>query len=130
MDKPPVLAEVARVLKPGAIFAFTDFVARRSATPEDLDTLHRLWAFPSLFTVAHYVQVLDSLGFEVLLAEDRTAALLATRGGGLADDAAWWAEFGARWGQAELEARLEAGRVWQDLLRAGRTGYGMFIARR
>ena len=130
MDKLAVLAEVARVLKPTAIWAFTDFIAHHSITAEDLEALDRLWAFPSLLTIAGYVAALDSLGFEVLLAEDRTTSLLSARGDGLPDDAAWWAEFGARWGHAELEARIEAGRAWQDLLRTGRTGYGMFIARR
>jgi len=48
--------------------------ARSSITDAELDTLRRLWAFPSLFTLAQYVADLDTCGFEVLLAEDRTRA--------------------------------------------------------
>jgi sarcosine/dimethylglycine N-methyltransferase len=130
MDKPAVLAEVARVLKPGAVFAFTDFIAERSITPGDLEMLKRLWAFPSLFTLPRYSAALTESGFEVLHAEDRTKAVLAQRTRGLPDDEAWWREFASRWGPAEAQARLEAGAAWQSLLEGGRAGYGMFIARR
>lgn len=130
MDKAAVLAEVARVLKPGAVLAFSDFIARPSLTDGDRDVLRRVWAFPSLFSLPDYVTHLDRLGFELLLAEDRTSAILSDRPQGLPDDEAWWSAFARRWGQAEVDARLEAGRVWQSMLRDGRAGYGMFIARR
>jgi SAM-dependent methyltransferase len=47
MDKPAVLAEVARVLKPDALFSFTDFIARSELRNEDADGLAREWGFPS-----------------------------------------------------------------------------------
>ena len=130
MDKPPVLREVARVLKDGGIFAFTDFIARSSTTDADMDMLRRLWAFPSLFTLAQYVAALDACGFEVLLAEDRTRALLADRARGQADDELWWSDFEERWGATEVQERIDAGQAWQAMLQGGRAGYGMFIARR
>jgi SAM-dependent methyltransferase len=129
MEKDGVLSEVARVLKAGAVFAFTDFVARPGVTRDDLDTLQRLWAFPSLFTVPRYVAALDRLGFEVLLAEDRTEALAEGRIRGLTDDELWWNDFVKRWGESAANARLEAGRAWQSLVQQGRAGYAMFIAR-
>jgi SAM-dependent methyltransferase len=129
MDKEPVLVEVARVLRPGGVFAFSDFIARTRLTAEEEEMLRRVWAFPSLFSIAGYVSTLERLSFEVLRAEDRTSALLATRPGGLVDDEIWWYEFSQRWGEAEANARLEAGRAWQSLLQKGRAGYGLFIAR-
>ena len=130
MDKELVLAEVVRVLKPGAVFAFTDFIARPSITREDLDELRQLWAFPSLLTIAGYVSALDRLGFEVLLAEDRTTSILGGRPRGRTDDELWWQFFRQRWGEEEAMARRKIGSTWQSLLERGRAGYGMFIARR
>lgn len=130
MEKEPVLAEVARVLKPGAMFAFTDFIARRGMTRRDELNLLRNWAFPSLFSIPRYVAELDALGFEILLAEDRTDAVRQARRGILPDEWQWWADFERRWGKAEAEARGEIGRTWQRLVRQGRGGYGMFLARK
>jgi SAM-dependent methyltransferase len=130
MDKDAALSEVARVLRPGAIFAFTDFVARRDITHTDLARVRQLWAFPSLFTVPGYVAALGRLGFEVLLAEDRTAAILGTQPRQRIDEDLWWEEFAGRWGGAKAEAQREAGLAWFDIVRGGRGGYAMFIARR
>ena len=130
MEKELVLAEVARVLKPGSVFAFSDFVAGTSITAEDLEMLRREWAFPSLFTIARYVAELDALGFEVLLALDRTETVLRSRPQGLVDDELWWHAFASEFGEAEAEARIAVGRGWQSLIQAGRAGYGMFVARR
>lgn len=130
MDKEAVLRELARVLRPGAVFAFTDFVAHRGITAADLDRVRQLWAFPSLLTVPGYVAALARLGFEVLLAEDRTATVLATQPRQRIDDDLWWEEFAGRWGEAKAEAQREAGLAWFDIVRGGRGGYAMFIARR
>ncbi len=130
MDKASVLAEVARVLRPGAILAFTDFIARVRLEAGEVETVQRLWAFPSLFRVADYVAALDRLGFEVLFAEDRTVAVLSGRPRGLPDDDAWWDEFARRWGEAAARQQLEVGLAWQDLVQQGRAGYAMFVARR
>ena len=130
MEKETVLAEVARVVRPGGVLAFTDFVARPGITEDDLTMLRRLWAFPSLFTIARYVAVLDGLGFEVLRAEDRMGADYMVRAGGRVDDELWWYDFTQRWGEEVANARIEAGRAWQGLLQQGRAGYGLFVARR
>ena len=130
MEKDPVLREVRRVLKPGSVFAFTDFIAFESISPTDLDVLRRLWAFPSLFTITRYSAALSELGFDVEVAEDRTTAILAGRQRGLPDDETWWREFARKWGDAEARTRIEAGAAWQTLLQAGRAGYGLFVARK
>jgi SAM-dependent methyltransferase len=130
MDKSPVLREVARVLKNGGVFAFTDFIAKPAMTEADLQVLRQLLAFPSVFSIPRYVAELDACGFEVQLAEDRTDVLLANRTRGQADDEIWWRDFRERWGAPELQRRIEAGQAWQSLLQSGRSGYGMFIARR
>jgi SAM-dependent methyltransferase len=130
MDKRAVVAEVSRVLKPGAVFAFTDWIARQQLSAEDAGLLRRLWGFPSLLRLAEYVALLDGCGFDLLLAEDRTPALGAFRPGVPWDQALFERSYGRRWGEAEVARQREPGDAWQALAAAGKTGVGMFIARR
>jgi len=131
MDKPAALAEVARVLQPTAVFAFTDFIARSGLTSDDSETLAREWGFRSLLRLVEYTALLDQHGFEVLLAEDRTCAVAAQRSRATpGDQREWEVDFAARHGEAEAQ-RLEAiSWIWLNLLRAERAGYGMFVCRR
>ena len=130
MDKPAVVAEVSRVLKPGAVFAFTDWIARQPLSQEDMDLLTPLWGFPSLLRPAEYVALLDGSGFELLLAEDRTPTLAAFRPGTPWDQELFEHSFGQRWGEAEVARQRAPGEAWQTLAGSGKTGVGMFIARR
>jgi len=130
MDKPVVVRECARVLRPGAVFAFTDWIARSELSEADRAMLAQSWAFPSLLTIAEYVSLLDSAGFDLLLAEDRTGI----SGGGPAvtppDKAAWEASFIARFGAAVFESNIARAESWRRLVVEGRGGFGMFVARR
>jgi hypothetical protein len=121
---------VARVLRPGAVFAFTDFIARAPLTAEERATLARLWAFPSLLRLAEYVRLLDDSGFDVLLAEDRTPATPPRTGAQPPDEEAWQRNFVGRYGEEEAARQYTRIGAWRQLLEAGRGGYGMFIAHR
>jgi SAM-dependent methyltransferase len=129
MDKAAVVAEVARVLKPGGHFVFSDWIAKGGFSDEDGATLRQLWAFPSLWTLEQYTETLERTGFEVVLVEDRTAKLPAAPEEPL-DQVTWEARFAQRWGEAELERQRAPLRAWRGMLRAGRTGFGAFVARR
>ena len=130
MDKPAVVAEAARVLRPGSVFAFTDWIARGVLTADQRSELARLWGFPSVLRLADYVALLDSAGFEVLVAEDRTPAISAPQYPRPDDQARWEQAFAARYGEAELTRQQTPNRYWRELVGAGHTGYGLFIARR
>ena len=131
MDKETVSAEVARVLKPGAVFAFTDFIARSGLTGDDAQALARYWAFPSLLRLDEYTRLLGRCGFEVLLAEDRTRAVAAQTSRTIpSDQLQWVADYSARYGEAEAQRQVSILSQWADLVRAERAGYGMLIARR
>ncbi|HMF28782.1 MAG TPA: methyltransferase domain-containing protein [Candidatus Cybelea sp.] len=131
MDKGAALSEVARVLRTGAVFAFTDFIARSELTRDDALALEREWAFPSLMRLADYSATLDACGFELLLAEDRTRAVAAQhpRVQPL-DQSRWEADFAARRGRPEIDRQNALLEIWANLVRAEHAGYGMFIARR
>lgn len=131
MDKPAVVAEVARVLKPGALFAFSDWVARADLVREDWESLGRLWGFPSLLKPDQYVALLAANWFDLLLAEDRTFALAAAHRAVPPDDQELFEmAYARRWGEAELERQKAPGDAWASLVRGGKTGVAMFIARK
>lgn len=130
MDKPGVVAEAARVLRPGGLFAFTDWIALTQLHAAEQAALARLWSFPALLRLPEYVAVLDECGFDVLLAEDRTPTTLTQRPATPADQETWERHFARQYGEAELTRQREPNQLWRALVQAGRTGYGMFIARR
>jgi SAM-dependent methyltransferase len=130
MDKSAVLAEVARVLRPGGLFAFSDWIARLPLTAEQAGELAAHWGFPSLFSVAEYVRVLDAGGFDVLVAEDWTADILRARGPTAPDQAEWEAMFIAQYGVDEAQRQRVPFDLWRSLVQANITGHGIFIARR
>ena len=130
MHKPAVVQELARVLRPGALFAFTDWIARNELPPETRLQLADRWSFPSLLSITEYIRLLDACGFEVLFAEDRTPIVLARRLPRPADHEAWESWFAEHYGGDELARQQAPGELWRSLLESGQTGYGMFIARR
>ncbi len=131
MEKPPVVEEVARVLRPGGVFAFSDWIAHTGLTDDDRANLRRLWAFPSLLSIPDYVALLDRSGFEVLLAEERTRAVIGDRRlDPPMDQELWELAFVRRFGEAELERQRGPSVLWRDLIVSGRTGYAMFIGRK
>ncbi len=130
MDKSAVVAEVARVLRPGALFAFTDWIARSSLSAAQSAELAALWSFPSLLRIAEWVRSLDESDFDVLIAEDRTAEVMRQRPPPPADQAVWEEDFTVRYGADELARQKAPGELWRSLMQANLTGYGLCIARR
>jgi len=130
MDKPAVLAEVARVLRPTALFAFSDWIPRVPLTVEQAGELAANWGFPSLLSVADYVHLLDACGFDVLVAEDWTAEVVRVRAPQAPDQEVWQQAFAARYGADEVRRQQVPFDLWRTLLQANVTGYGRFIARR
>ena len=130
MREGEALAELARVLRPGAVLAVSDWIARASLDESERASLEQAWSFPSLLRVAEYAALLDASGFDLLFAED-VSYLRGTRAGvAPPDQGAWEASFVGRHGGEEF-ARQEA-RVasWVELMNAGKAGNAMFVARR
>ena len=70
-DKPSMIAEAARLVKPGGIIAFTDWVD--GPAPMSADERARFLAFmkfPNMQSIAGYSALLAAQGCDVLVAED------------------------------------------------------------
>jgi SAM-dependent methyltransferase len=130
MDKPTVLAEIARVLRPGALFAFSDWIARVPLTADQSAVLAASWSFPALLSVTEYLRLLDDRGFDVLAAEDYTAEVVRVRAPAAPDRPAWEETFVKRYGPAEVDRQRVPFDLWRSLVTANVTGHARFIARR
>jgi sarcosine/dimethylglycine N-methyltransferase len=70
-DKARLIAEAARITKPGGTIAFTDWVAGpRQMTSADADRYLAFMKFPNVLTLEEYQQLLEDAGCQVAVAED------------------------------------------------------------
>jgi ubiquinone/menaquinone biosynthesis C-methylase UbiE len=128
-DKPRLIAECARVVRPGGLIAFTDILRRERLSDTEFEHLRREMTFQSL-------ESLD--GYGRLLA-DHDCTLLARD-----DLSAWWTDVlqgrlemyrslrdttVAKFGLAHFERWDEAYAFFVGLFAAGRLGGGRFVAR-
>jgi SAM-dependent methyltransferase len=71
VDKPRLVAEAVRLVKPGGTIAFTDWVDGRIAFSDgELARYHRFMKFPGTLSIDGYAALLTDQGCEVLAAED------------------------------------------------------------
>lgn len=69
-DKPRLIAEASRLLKPGGTIAFTDWIeGEEPMTEEEAERLLRFMKFPSIEDRKGYVRLLADNGCEVVAAE-------------------------------------------------------------
>lgn len=128
MDKRAVIAELGRVLRTGAVFAFTDWVDRGGLTASEAAEVGELLAANTLFDAATYTHVLAGSGFAVRHLEDRTAAVWGNMITGF-DESEWWERYIATYGDT---ARRWVHRIrrWDELVTAGHAGHLLVIAQR
>jgi len=69
-DKDRLIAEAYRVLKPGGIIAFTDWIQVGNMTEQEWNDLNSFMAFPYMETLDGYEQILKKIGFEVIEKKD------------------------------------------------------------
>ena len=71
LDKPRLIAEAARIVKPGGVIAFTDWVAGEVAmSVAERARLLEFMSFPHLESVTGYAALLEAAGCQVSCAED------------------------------------------------------------
>ncbi len=72
-DKPRLIAECARVVKPGGVIAFTDILRRPALSEADMARLTREMTFPTLESLDGYAKLLECNGCSVVRREDLSA---------------------------------------------------------
>lgn len=132
VDKPALLAEAARLVKPGGRIAFTDWIEGPAGlTAAEAERFLRFMKFPNVFDLAEYRCLLEQNGCEVLRAEDTgrfapcAELYLKMLDMQLTGDALRIIGFDMNLMQA-LGAELQ---FVHDLARAGKVAQGLFVAR-
>jgi SAM-dependent methyltransferase len=70
-DKPKLIAEAARIVRPGGVIAFTDWVeGARGLTDSEAQRFLGMMTFANVENLAGYVNLLSGSGCEVQVAED------------------------------------------------------------
>jgi ubiquinone/menaquinone biosynthesis C-methylase UbiE len=129
-DKPRLIAECVRVVKPGGIVAFTDILRREHLSDAELERLRRGMTFQSLESLCGYSELLVGCGCAMLFRDDLSA---------------WWTEVlkrrlemyrsledttAAKFGEDHFRKWDETYAFFVGLFAAGRLGGGRFVARR
>ena len=129
-DKPRLIAECARVVRPGGTIAFTDILRRHGLSAAEFERLRRGMTFQSLESLDGYGALLTDCGCTVIARDDLSA---------------WWTEVlklrlemyrslkdttVAKFGAAHFEKWGETYAFFVGLFATGRLGGGRFVARR
>ena len=129
-DKPRLIAECARVVKPGGVIAFTDIVRTEKLSNADMRRLRSEMTFPDLETISGYGQLLQDNG--CTLVEHDNLSQVWTRV--LEERLAMYRSLGS---ETERIFGAERAREWDDAYAffvsryaEGKLGGGRFIARR
>ena len=127
-DKPRLIAECARVVRPGGTIAFTDILRREALSAAEFARLRRAMTFQSLESLEGYGELLTDCGCAVIAREDLSA---------------WWSEVlkrrlemyrsledttVAKFGAAHFQKWDETYAFFVGLFAAGRLGGGRFVA--
>ena len=129
-DKPRLVIECVRVLKPGGSIAFTDILARAGMTAPVRERLQQEMAFTELNTLDGYRDLLNSSGCIVKNIEDLSeswAEILVKR---LAMYRSLKGQTVASFGQAHFEKWDRAYSFFVGLYTSGELGGGRFLAQK
>ena len=129
-DKPRLIGECTRVVKPGGTIAFTDILRRPALSPAEMARLTREMTFPDLETLDGYSALLEKHGCAVLARDDLSeqwAQILVQRLGmyrGLKDETI------RKFGAGHFQRWDDMYSFFVGLYQEGKLGGGRFVARR
>jgi ubiquinone/menaquinone biosynthesis C-methylase UbiE len=129
-DKPRLIAECARVVKPGGAIAFTDILRREPLRAVELQRMQEGMPFPTLETLDGYSRLLAQNGCAVSLRDDLSehwAQILLQR---LAMYRSLEADTVRKFGVEHFRKWDETYAYFVGLFREGKLGGGRFVARK
>lgn len=127
-DKEAVLAECARVLKPGARLAVSDWIARPRLGDNERRRLFEWMAAVSLQSLDGYRGLLARAGFDGILVEDLSGEWITILRARLRMYRGLREQTVARLGQARYDEYNQLYGFFVDLVEAGKLGGGRFSA--
>jgi len=70
VDKNKLIAEAARIVKPGGVIAFTDWVEGKNLSQAEAERFLRFMKFQNIESIGGYSDLLKANGCEVIAAKD------------------------------------------------------------
>lgn len=130
-DKARLIRESARVVRPGGVVAFTDWIETGPMSDEVWNALNTFMVFPYLETLDGYAALAESAGLDVVAREDLSPdfarhvqsyldAVEHTYRSGIVDG----------YGQQMYDEVAQGIGLWRDASAAGQVGRGRMIARK
>ncbi len=129
-DKPRLIAECARVVKPGGVIAFTDILKRPTLSEHEMARLSEEMTFPTLETLDGYAAQLERNGCKVQVRDDLSedwARILVQR---LAMYRSLGKETAAKFGTTQSQHWDRIYSFFVGLYGEGKLGGGRFVARK
>jgi len=130
-DKERLVRECARVVKPGGVVAFTDWLETGPMSDEEWAALHTFMAFPYMETLEGYVALCEAAGLTVVEKEGLTPDF--ARHVQMYLDALQnqhKQDIIAGYGQEMYDDVVSGITLWRDASAAGKVGRGRVIARK
>ena len=128
VDKPGVLAECRRVLRPGGRLVISDLLVAEHVPEEERQAIYARVHSPEMWSHEQYVAGLGAAGFEVTLHEDWSSNVARTYAAVRAGLLANQQELRDRGvPQEQLDATADALQLWVDGGNAGRISQGFFV---
>jgi SAM-dependent methyltransferase len=130
-DKDRLIEECARVVRPGGVVAFTDWLQTGPMDEEEWNALHTFMVFPYMETLEGYAALLEAAGLVVEEKEDLSADFTRHLAGYLeAVRTQHRPLIVERYGQ-EMYDEVEGGiGLWHAAAEEGKVGRGRIIARK
>jgi len=129
-DKPRLIAECARVVKPGGVIAFTDILRRAPLEAAELQRMQQGMPFPTLETLEGYAGLLNQNGCTVAQVDDLSqhwAQILVQR---LAMYRTLESDTTRKFGAEHFREWDETYAYFVGLFQKGKLGGGRFVARK
>lgn len=133
VDKPALIAEAARLIKPGGAIAFTDWVEGEiPMTPEEGERLLKFMKFPNIQDAKGYSELLASQGCTVLSAENtgRFAPCIDLYLGMLEKQLTYDALLIIGFNMELMQAMAGEMKFMQSLVHQGKLVQGLFVAKK
>jgi ubiquinone/menaquinone biosynthesis C-methylase UbiE len=130
-DKERLIQECARVVKPGGIVAFTDWLETGPMNDEEWEALHTFMVFPYMETLDGYAALSEAAGLTVLEREDLSADFAAHVPLYLDMVVTQFKQaILDNYGQEMYHGVVEGLTLWRDAATAGKVGRGRIIAQK
>ncbi|HEX2207984.1 MAG TPA: methyltransferase domain-containing protein [Longimicrobium sp.] len=129
-DKPRILREAHRVLKPGGMLDVTDILASRDLPEHHRRRLYERVRTPEMWDIERYLTELMGIGFQVRRLEDWSEHVAASYAAARAATIEKREELTAQVGAEMIDRTLDGLAFWVEMATRGLVGWALFVARK